>query len=364
MNRVIKDVAVRALSFLARRLGPYRVWRLFHAWAVREPAEARKFVEYILEAELPERPVSGDFLSRWLDYGSTVELVRHQSVRLDSPFYAVSVFRQISRQAQQHGHDPRRVLEIGPGVHLGAPFCFAASGCERVAAADIAPMDRDMRFYRELKDLLGVVGGFGWWRYNAAVNPYPALRYPQCWDHQSADDILARVEHRSPAPADALPFEDGSFDLMYSMNAFEHFPDPRRAVAEIARVLEPGGLTVHEIDMRYHCDMRFHQPQDTLKFLEWTDERWHEVSERYGEGRALKGCLAGEWGREVYCNRLRISDYRELFNANGLELLAAEPLEVLAEGEIRRERFVEPFRSMPVQDLSVLVARIVARKRT
>lgn len=40
---------------------------------------------------------------------------------------------------------------------------------------------------------------------------------------------------------DALPFPDGSFDLVTCRRAVHHFPDPPAAMAEMARVLGPGG---------------------------------------------------------------------------------------------------------------------------
>lgn len=39
----------------------------------------------------------------------------------------------------------------------------------------------------------------------------------------------------------ALPFADGVFDAVLAINAFEHYHDPDQAVAEILRVLKPGG---------------------------------------------------------------------------------------------------------------------------
>ena len=42
--------------------------------------------------------------------------------------------------------------------------------------------------------------------------------------------------------ADALPFADASFDLVTCRIAAHHFPEPGRFVAEVARVLVPGGL--------------------------------------------------------------------------------------------------------------------------
>lgn len=38
-----------------------------------------------------------------------------------------------------------------------------------------------------------------------------------------------------------LEFSDASFDLVYSFHALEHIPTPARALAEMARILRPGG---------------------------------------------------------------------------------------------------------------------------
>ena len=40
----------------------------------------------------------------------------------------------------------------------------------------------------------------------------------------------------------ALPFADGSFDVVCAMDFLEHVEDPARVVAEAARVVAPGGL--------------------------------------------------------------------------------------------------------------------------
>lgn len=51
--------------------------------------------------------------------------------------------------------------------------------------------------------------------------------------------------------AQALGFRDRAFDAVYSCGVLQHVPDIRRAVAEIHRVLRPGGLAVCVVYHRY-----------------------------------------------------------------------------------------------------------------
>jgi ubiquinone/menaquinone biosynthesis C-methylase UbiE len=56
------------------------------------------------------------------------------------------------------------------------------------------------------------------------------------FDHESARPATLRL-----MDAQALSFEDESFDLVYSFHALEHIHDFRKALREMSRVLRPGG---------------------------------------------------------------------------------------------------------------------------
>ncbi len=47
--------------------------------------------------------------------------------------------------------------------------------------------------------------------------------------------------HFQQATAEALPFADGQFDLVFSTMTFHHWADQKKGVSEVARVLAPNG---------------------------------------------------------------------------------------------------------------------------
>jgi SAM-dependent methyltransferase len=69
-------------------------------------------------------------------------------------------------------------------------------------------------------------------------------------------DHLSEAARRFPwlpvveGDAAALPFEDGSLDAVVMLDVLEHVPDPRAVVAEIRRVLSPGGALVLSVPHR------------------------------------------------------------------------------------------------------------------
>jgi demethylmenaquinone methyltransferase/2-methoxy-6-polyprenyl-1,4-benzoquinol methylase len=48
--------------------------------------------------------------------------------------------------------------------------------------------------------------------------------------------------HLQQADIMSLPYQDQSFDVVMAAHVLEHLPDPQRALAEMVRVLKPGGM--------------------------------------------------------------------------------------------------------------------------
>jgi SAM-dependent methyltransferase len=63
-------------------------------------------------------------------------------------------------------------------------------------------------------------------------------------DPAAAAQAGARAPGIVIAPAEALPFADHSFDIVFSHEVIEHVADDRCAAAEMVRVLAPGGRLV------------------------------------------------------------------------------------------------------------------------
>jgi SAM-dependent methyltransferase len=116
--------------------------------------------------------------------------------------------------------------------------------------------------------VLDVAGGDGYWAAQARKRGAWAVAL------DLAEAKLRRGRQLTAAPglvrADALrlPFADGRFDRVMSICAIEHFDDGARALAEMARVLAPGGELVMSADAltlaerwprlyRVHCE-RYH----------------------------------------------------------------------------------------------------------
>ena len=152
----------------------------------------------------------------------------------------------------------KRVLEIGPGRSLETLKAAIAEGAVSCAAADVSP------------------------------------------EIDAAEAAAAGVDYRI-YPGEILPFDEASFDLVISHDVFEHLRKPETTVAEVQRVLAPGGELVCTIGLMDH-------------FFCETERLWNDCL-KYGDKIWwLMTSNRGSW-----ISRLRKSDWRRIFESAGFE---------------------------------------------
>jgi SAM-dependent methyltransferase len=117
-----------------------------------------------------------------------------------------------------------------------------------------------------------------------AVDPAPNMLAAA---RQLAEEKQVALE-TCEAPAEALPFADGEFDLTASRLAPHHFTDVYAAVREMARVTRSGGrvavidLEGSEIPAYDEFNHRLETLHDPTHVRSYTAARWREIFEHAG----------------------------------------------------------------------------------
>ena len=121
-------------------------------------------------------------------------------------------------------------------VELGVPSLVWGPGQERRLRLI---MDRVPVQGRRVLDV-----GCGTGQYVRRIRELPAMSYGIDIEAARVREGAAMTPGLMLASADALPFADGSFDVILLNEVIEHVGDERATLAESARVLSPGGHLV------------------------------------------------------------------------------------------------------------------------
>ncbi len=230
------------------------------------------------------------------------------------------------------------LLEIGPGSNLGVGLLALLAGANSAICLDIEPMAQaaDALYPALVK--------------TAATYPDTYLVAPALLERARRDPdglarhLLGRISYRAPVDIVKNTLPAASLDVICSHNCFEHFANPDRAIAQIARLLRPGGVTSHQIDLRDHRD--FNRP---LEFLAHSETIWRLTTSH------LPNAVRHRW---------RASEYRAAFAKHELEVLYLEVSHQTTVTEAMRRRFARHFQAMDLDDLGILSLLLVARKRS
>jgi SAM-dependent methyltransferase len=147
-----------------------------------------------------------------------------------------------------------RVGERFPDLGGAASTRYYAANEERLFAEHLAPLDGLRILKTDLWDEAKNTRILAW------ASQQGALAYGV--DISEPTVIQARAAFQGDplrcAVSDVrdLPFADASFDAIYSMGTIEHFDETERAVAEMARVLKPGGCAIIGVPNRHDPFLR------------------------------------------------------------------------------------------------------------
>ena len=131
------------------------------------------------------------------------------------------------------------------------------------------------------------------------------------------DPVALEGQHRQTVVADmrALPFPDASFTSVVAVQSIEHVPDPERALAEIARVVEPGGVAAIVTPNR----LTFARPDEVIDpyhYIEFDAAQLRDLCAPRFDGVELRGLFGSDrYGEIVRRERARLD-----------ALLARDPL--------------------------------------
>jgi SAM-dependent methyltransferase len=276
--------------------------------------------------------------------------------------YILRSFTGILKMGRMTSEDlrGRRILELGPGDTLGLALCMVAAGAEYVCAVDrFAPhydSAHQTRIYQQLRaELPAQARG----RFDAAISlgSDRATINPAC------------VELRQGEGIETIELPEASFDLIMSIAVCEHLADPVRALTRMDRLLRPGGVMLHQIDLRDH-GMFTAGGKHPLTWLTVPSPIWRLMtSNRGAPNRHLMPTYRDALGALGYAPDFQIDhaisrSYDELLHDCPRELVYGEhfgPDDVAYLRRIQR-RLRPEFREMSDADLMTSGVFVTARK--
>lgn len=182
------------------------------------------------------------------------------------------------------------ILELGPGNSFINSFNFLMNGVEKVILVDKYP-----RFLQTKKQ-----------------RDFTKQEIDFMRSRHLKQDLFFLDEINGAVNKDYIEFHGVDIselnippvDFIYSVSVLEHIRDVENVIYSMKRLLKPGGIMYHHIDIRDHYN--FSSPFLFYKYSRSTWENW----------------LTKEGGS--YTNRLRYRDFINLFKESGFSLVKLE----------------------------------------
>ncbi len=200
-----------------------------------------------------------------------------------------------------------RITEIGTGWAPVLPIALSLTGA-RCRTFDVV---RHLRKDILANVLTGIAGHLDFLsRIGGCSLESVSQRYRKLSQEGEVGDILKTIHVHYTAPVDTrfLPIEDGSEDVLVSRLVLQHIPPKNLpdVVRETYRILKPGGIAIHSINLHDEYAMA-HVDQDItlVNFLKYPSWFW----EHFGNNSVK------------YVNRSRYPYYLEVVETAGFRIL-------------------------------------------
>jgi len=221
----------------------------------------------------------------------------------NSSIYTLLTFKTFFRLAVKHGArvENGSILEIGAGKPLGTGIFWIFAGANRYTSIDkFTEINIDDNWISRFKSLLEI----------NIFNPY----------NLSLESLITVTDSHYTINEERLQFiqadlnchewKGDTFDFIYSNAVLEHMTNLPLAFGNMYDILEDDGIMFHSIDLREHASDRPVADKNTsIGFYKISIDEWN---------------LRYPLGSDSYINRLRVSDYRGLFEEAGFTIITED----------------------------------------
>lgn len=246
---------------------------------------------------------------------------------MNEPDLMATWAKQVTETALAHGFsiEKANLIEIGAGHSLGVAAALLVRGAAEVTAIDIKAYadPSDLNQFLPIIERCQEIGLLD------RTKTVDLEKIEQCLKYS----IVKDDGHWN--------LDNDSADLVYSYFSGEHWRSVDQVLAEIQRVLKPGGLCLHAIDLRDH----YHFEGNWLQFLYYEPWLWEAMTSK--RGKWSNRLLSPQW----------YGKFEKLF-----EILSFEETRQPVPPDFDSTKLAAPFQKYDLETLLVSHLWVVARK--
>jgi SAM-dependent methyltransferase len=278
----------------------------------------------------------------------------HRALPLEE---SIAYIERVFADYLRYGEVPHfygNVAELGPGDNAGVALLIRKDGGEHVDLIERFHPYVDEIQQQQIYQALSERHGLDTYRLGSYHNRMASAGIT--WNFTSAEKFLA-----------ACP--NDTYDFMVSRAVLEHLANPLGALRSMSRALRPGGLLLHEVDLRDHG--HFSRSNDEFTWLGFPSWLWTFMTNQSGRPNRIlahryRGLLEGLRRTEGIEFQLLVKSL-----VGGQEIDPGVPFEAIPTAqreravalvESQRSRFAPEFQNVNAVDLAITTVFIVVRK--